>query len=255
MITTGITSQAGINRVKRDFDNADIFRGMMKLDQANIGQFDFMVTGYAMFKWITMPTFMELGNPELCKLFRNLTEKGSTSFEGINDITLQTEDITGGFAGNSFKQATNMKEEFDTFTMKMYEMNGSPIREGLNYWAGGIRDKGYGTAHYQGLVDTIEGGYTAQNHTAELIYIVTNPSLSYNAIEYACLITNIMPTKIPMSHLNYTHGEHSLVNFDLEFTGTKYESKFINEKAVEIVKKYRDLQSYMEFKPKSLELI
>jgi hypothetical protein len=255
MITPGTTTQAGINSITRDFADADLFRGMLKLDQGNMGQYDFMVGGYAMFKWVTMPTFMELGAPDLTKRFRNLTEKGSTSFEGINDISLQTEDVTGGYAGNTFKQVTNMKEEFDTFSMKLYEMNGSPIREAISYWANGIRDKGYGIAHYHGLVDTIEGGYTAKNHTAELIYIVTNPSLSYNAIEYACLITNIVPTKIPMSHLNYSHGEHPLVNFDLEFSGTKYESKFINEKAVEILKNYRDLQSYMDFKPKSLDLV
>lgn len=250
---SNVTSQSNINAISRNFDDADLFRGMLKLDQGNIGQFDFMVGGYAMFKWVTMPTFMELGNPELTKRFKNLTEKASTSFEGINDISLQTEDVTGGFAGNSFKQVTNIKEEFDTFSMKVYEMNGSPIREAIAYWADGIRDKATGLATYHGLVDTIEGGYTARNHTAELIYIVTNPSLSYNAIEYACLITNIMPTKIPMSHLNYSHGDHPLVSFDLEFSGTKYESQYINAKAVEILKNYRDLSTYMDFKPANLD--
>ena len=125
---TKITSHANINGLSRQFDDADLFRNQIKLDQGNIGEFDFAIGGYAMFKWISLPTFMELGNPNLTERFRNLTERGSNSFEGINDITVTTEEITGGFAGNSFKTVTNVKDDFDTFTMKLYELNGHPIR-------------------------------------------------------------------------------------------------------------------------------
>ena len=253
MATKGVTSQYGINSLTKKFDDADLFRNMVKLDQGNMGQYDFMVGGYGIFKWVTMPTFMEIGAPDMCERFKNLTERGATSFEGLNDISVQTDDVTGGYAGNSFKQVTNMKEEFDSFTMKMYEMNGSPIREAITYWLSGIRDKGNGLASYHGLVDTIDGGYTAKNHTAELLYIVTNPSMSYNAIEYACLICNVLPTKIPMSHLNFTHGEHNIVSFDLEFTGVKYESKYINEYAVKVLKNLRSISDYMEFKPGNID--
>lgn len=249
---TKITSQANINGLSRQFDDADLFRNQIKLDQGNIGEFDFAIGGYAMFKWISLPTFMELGNPNLTERFRNLTERGSNSFEGINDITVTTEEITGGFAGNSFKTVTNVKDDFDTFTMKLYELNGHPIREAISYWVDGVRDRGNGLATYHGLVDTIDGGYSAKNHTGEAIYIVTNPAFSANAVQYACLLTNIFPTKIPMSHLNYASGEHPVINFDLEFTANKYESTFINEKAKIILEKHRNITQYHEFRPKSL---
>lgn len=246
------TTQSGILSASKTFDDIDLMRGMFKLDNSNIGNYDIQIGGYAMFKWVNMPTFMELTNPSLTKRFRNLTEKGSTSLDGIQDIAVQSEDITGGLAGNSFKVVTNVKDDFDTFSMKVYELNGSPIREAISYWVDGVRDRGYGTAQYHGIVDTIEGGYSAKNHTAELLYIVTNPSLSYNAIEYACLITNIFPTKIPMSHLNYSHGEHPVISFDLEFTAKKYESKYINQKAVEVLKAQRKLEQYSNYNPGSL---
>lgn len=255
MLTTQTTQSGGLRSVTKTFDDVDLFRGMLKLDNGNIGQYDFMQGGYAVFYWTSMPTFMELGNKTLCDRFRNLSEKGMTSFDGIQDMSATTEDVTGGLAGNSFKQMTNMKDDFDTFTIKVYELQGSPIREAITYWLTGIRDYKYGHATYHGLVDTIDGGYSAKNHTAEGIYIVTDPSLSGNGIEYACLIVNIIPTKIPMSHLNMTHGDHPLVQFDLEFTGVKYESKWINEQAKIILNKKRTIEHYLDYKPKAASLI
>lgn len=246
------TSQSGIRSLTRTFDDVDLFRDMLKLDQGNMSQYDFQVQGYGFFTWVTLPTFCELGNKDLIVRFKNLTEKGMTSFDGIQDMSANTEDVTGGIAGNTFKQMTNMKDEFDSFTIKCYEMVGSPLREAITYWLTGIRDPKSGYATYHGLVDTIDGGYTAKNHTGEIIYVVTDPSGSYNGIEYACLICNIMPTKIPMGHLNITHGEHGLTQMDLEFTGVKYESTYINEKAVEIVKNRRKISSYLEFKPQNI---
>ena len=255
MANTNQTSQSGIRSVTKSFADADLFRGMLKLDQSNIGQYDVMVGGYGVWYWVTMPTFMEKANPDLTKRFRNLTEKGSTSFDGIQDMSVTTEDVTGGIAGNSFKVVTNIKDEFDTFTLKCYEIQGSAIREGIQYWIDGVRDNKYGYATYHGLVDTIDGGYCAKNHTAELIYIVTDPSGSKNGIEYAAFITNIMPTKVPKSHLNVTHGDHPVVQYDLEFTGVKYESVWINEQAKNIIAKKRTIDSYLDFKPNISSLI
>lgn len=248
--TQSLTSQTGIRNVTNNFEDVDLFRGMLKMDHGNIGQYDIMVGGYAQWYWVSMPAFMEIGNPDLTRRFRNLTEKGSTSLDGINDMSVTTEDVTGGIAGNSFKVMTNIKDDFDTFTIKCYEIQGSTIREGLQYWAYGIRDPKYGYARYHGLVDTIDGGYCAKNHTAELIYIVTDPSGSSTGVEYACLITNIMPTKIPMSHMNYTHGDHPVVQLDLEFTGVKYESVWINNQAKTIIKNKMAVESYLSYIPK-----
>lgn len=256
MASTSTTSQSGgLRQVQRAFDDVDLFRGMLKLDNGNMSQYDFMVGGYGVFYWVSMPTFMELGNKQLVDRFRNLTEKGMTSFDGIQDMTANTEDITGGVAGNSFKAMTNMRDEFDSFTIKVYEIQGSAIREAVEYWLTGIRDPKTGYATYHGLVETIDGGYSAKNHTAELIYIVTDPSGASTGIEYACMITNIVPTKVPKSHLNVTHGDHPVVQYDLEFTGVKYESAWINEQAKIIHAKKRQIEHYLDFKPKASSLI
>lgn len=248
-MNSAITSQHGIRSQQRDFSTVDVFRNGPKLDNGRLSQYNFFQGGFAKFFWITLPTFMELGNKDLLTKFKNYTEKGHTSFDGIQDMTANTEDITGGIAGNSFKQMNGLKDEFDSFTIKCYEQIGSPLREALSYWLTGIRDPKSGYATYQGLIDTIDGGYDARNHTAELLYVVTDPSGSENGIEYACFITNIIPTKVPMSHLNMQHGEHQIPEFDLEFTGVKYESTYINQQAKAIYAKNKSIEHYLEYRP------
>lgn len=249
-----ITTQTNIRNCTKSYEDTELFRGMLKLDDANIGQFDPMVSGYATFFWTKLPPFMMVGNRKLTERFRNLTEKGHTSFSGIQDMSITTDDMVGGIAGNGFKLATNMKDDFDGFQMKVYELQGSPVREAIEYWLTGVRDPKSGYATYHGLVDTIDGGYCAKNHTGELLYVVTDPSGSSKGIEYACLITNIMPTKVPRDHLNLNHGDHNLVQFDLDFTGEKYESAAISQKAKILFEKRRKIERYIDFDPKNLKV-
>ena len=162
-------------------------------------------------------------------------------------MQVSTEDVTGGIAGNSFKQVTNMKDEFDTFTMKVYELQGSPYREAIEYWLTGIRDPKSGWATYHGQIQQDGMTYSAANHSGELIYIATDPSGM--KVEYACIVANVIPTKVPKSHLNLTHGEHQMVQMDLEFTGVKYESWWITKKAQEILDAQLTIKHYMSFKP------
>lgn len=245
------TTQSNIKSVTRQFADAELFRGIIKLDDGNIAQFDPKVGGYALFFWTKMPPFMVLANNDLTKRFKNLTEKGATAFEGIQDLQVNTEDVTGGIAGNTFKVVSNSKDEFDTFTIKVYELQGAPIREAIEFWLTGVRDPKSGFAHYQGVVSKIEGGYCARNHTAELLYVETDPTGLSTGVEYACLITNIMPTKVPKSHLNFTHGDHGIVQYDLEFTGVKYESATINSQAKVIIEKNTKIEKYLEYNPKN----
>lgn len=245
------TTQSNLRSVSRQFSDADLFRGILKLDDGNIAQFDPKVGGYATFYWTKMPPFMIAADKDLTTRFKNLTEKGATSFDGIQDLSVATEDVTGGTAGNSFKVVSNAKDEFDTFTIKVYELQGAPVREAVDFWLTGVRDPKSGYAHYNGALDTVVGGYCAKNHTAELVYVETDPTGLAGGVEYACLITNIMPTKVPKAHLNKTDGEHGIVQYDLEFTGVKYESKSINEQAKAILAANFKVEKYLEYTPKN----
>ena len=50
MASANITSQSGGWRsVTKTFEDVDLFRGMLKLDNGNMAQYDFMQGGYAEF--------------------------------------------------------------------------------------------------------------------------------------------------------------------------------------------------------------
>lgn len=247
--TSKRTMQTGLRTQDRMFEDVDLFRGGIKLDNGRLSQYNFFQTGYSKFFWVQMPLFLELSNKDLCTQFKNYTEKGFTSFDGIQDLTAATSDVTGGVAGQTVKIMTGLKDDFDSFTIKVYEQYGSPVRTALSAWLTGIKDHTSGYCHYNGQAETIEGGFDPRNHTGEIIYVVTDPTGLSKGIEYACYICNIVPTKVPMSHLNFSSGDHDIPEIDLEFTGAKYESIYINEVAKKILEKHKLIENYLDFKP------
>ena len=56
-----------------------------------------------------------------------------------------------------------------------------------------------------------------------------------------------MPKASKADHFNYDSGQHPLVQVDLEFTATKYESPQINQVAKALLKKYQVMKSYLKF--------
>lgn len=227
------TQTGGARRVTKSFAQHDMFRGIIRLDDEHIHQYTPFVNGYGVFYWVKGPNFMTAADEAMWMRYKHYTEKGSTSFEGIQDAQIETAGMMGGIAGNEFQVATNAKEDFNNFTIKVHELQGSMIREIMDYWLTGIRDPKSGYAHYHGQARTME--YHMRNHTAELIYIQTDPTGLAKGLEYAAYVTNIIPTKVPKAHLNLNHGDHSISQFDLEFTGIKYESRRINQVARNIL--------------------
>lgn len=251
MTVTGtvFSSQAGGLKQKgvagNDYTTDNLFAGVWQLNQDNLTNFDPFIGGYAFIMWTKLPQFF-LGNETLKKNFQALTEKNFKSFSGIGDMTLQVEDLTTGFAGNAYGVATNIQKENTSFTLTHYELAGSPIRELYQYWVTGIRDPETGLAHYHGQVDDL--GYSAKNHTGELLYVVTDPSGSEKGIEFACYYTNVMPTKVPQDHLNYSSGDHGLVEIQIDFRGNYHQSSEINLMAIEAMKKYRIAKRFGDYK-------
>ena len=234
----------------RSYSSSSIFMGLQRLDQNNLDKIDPFITGFAFFVWTKGPYFIEA---EIWKNFKFLTERNFKSFDGIEDMSLNTDNMQAGFAGNELPIPTNLTRGNTAFTLTHYELAGSPIREGYQYWITGIRDPETGLAHYQGVInkETGAGGermiYSLRNHSAEAIYIVTDPSGASvyegqgcypGAIEFAAYFTNVVPTKVPMGHLNYSSGDQGMQEISAEFVGTFHQSKAVNELAVKILDNY-----------------
>lgn len=251
-LTEGSNSNYQFNNGMRtyvgDATANNFFAGTWDMDQSNLDRYDPYITGYSYIVWTKLPSFMP---SDIRTRFKHFTEKNFKSFDGISDMTLDSEDISMGFAGNSYSAATNLKKSEGTFTLKHQEYAGSPVRELYEYWVTGIRDPETGLANYHGRLGESDCPYySSRFHTGELLYINTDPAGALGgeqSIEFACYYTNVMPTKVPQSHLVYSSGDHSVVEIDQEFKGVWHRSKRVDELAKKMITKKKVLNSFMNY--------
>lgn len=248
MADTTNTLQSNIRQPKDNITQYSLFMGGLNAKNGALTQYSPLKTGYARIFFVRMPAFMKTILPNKTKNFKHILEYGNVGIDGIQNLTMDFEQMTGGYAGRSLDVATLAKDETNEMTVKLYEFQGSPVREYTNMWITGISDPYTGLGHYHGAMDkdpTLV--YSQANHTAEAIYVQTDPTGRENGIEYACMITNMIPKGVKMDHLNYESGTHPIVQTDVTFTATKYESPQINEIAKALITRHKVLRNYLEF--------
>jgi|GEM_PF-2225504 len=209
--------------------NKSFFTGGLNLQQLN---FDPLVTGYAFIIWTKIPKWLETEYPG----FKAMTQKNFKGFDGLGDFELQTQSYQYGFNNNEYNVATGMTKNNTDFTLKHQEYSGSPIKNMYQLWGTGISDPETGIATYArqyGLE------YAAKNHTGELLYIVMRPDVNNvdkKNIEFAAYYTNVLPTKVPLGHLNYSQGDRNLVELDITFKGNLHLSPRIDSFAQKMLR-------------------
>lgn len=233
IVNNNSSFQKGLKGYKGDISNYALFLGGLNTGNAALKQYDPLKTGYARIFFVRMPAFMEDKFPQMTLNARHIFEYGFTRIDGIQNLELQTEQIQGGYANRSFEVGTMSNDGTNNLTIGLYEFAGSPIREFTELWITGIADPITGIGHYHGSTKE----YAQYNHTAEAIYVVTDPSGRSDGIEYACLLTNMMPKSVKKDHFNYQSGTHEIVQVDVDFSASKYESAQINQLAKILVQK------------------
>lgn len=223
--------------------SSNYFQGQFK-SSAPIDR-DPLVTGYAFIKWLKVPGWVEKEFPE----FIAMTEQNFRAISGINDVDMNTVEIQEGFSGsvNKFAGSAAM---FEGFQLTHREYSGSPIRSAYTHWVAGIRDPVTNIATYPKAYPEFE--YTAKNHTGELIYIMTRPDANNNnnakAIEFACLFTMVMPTRIHMGHLNFQAGSNdSAPELEQQFTGVPHIGPAVNQIAIDWFKKTYEFMPMLDY--------
>jgi hypothetical protein len=243
-IQSNIHNSDGNNSVT----NYALFLGGTNVTHDVLTQYDPLKTGYARLFMIRKPTWVNRYLGDKFDKFKHILEYGNTSIQGLGDITVNMNQITGGYTGKSFEIPSVAQDDMNQFSVQVYEFSGSPIREVLHTWINGTTDILTGLTHYNGLVgaDDDNGVPASQaNQTAEFIYVVTDCT-GMNP-EYVCMFANCFPRGINLDPFNYTSGEHELVQTTIEFSCTKYESPQINAVGAALLKKYRILANSMNF--------
>jgi len=225
-------------------NDANFFKGVHNFKTLD---FDPLVTGYAFIFWTKVPAWVLSNFP----YFKQLTQKNFKGFGGLTDMELQTGAHSYGFNANEYHVATNLQKQNTDFTIKHAEYSGSPIKNMYQLWITGIRDPQTGVATYPKLYNT---DYAAKNHTGEIMYVVTRPdadNVGKKNIEFAAYWTNVLPTKIPLQHLNFELGQHDIQDLEISFKGIMHISPKVDQFADELLATAYGFSYQGEFDPKN----
>ena len=233
--------------------NYALFVGGLNVTRDVLKYYDPLRTGYGRLFMVRVPEWLNLSIPSKVKKFKHILEYGNTAVQGIGDIEVSFNDYTGGYAGKSFSIPSVATDGTNTFTVNCYEFSGSPIREVIHTWVNGTTDLLTGLTHYNGHAAT--QGHSENepkilkalqsNQTAEFIYVSTD--VTGTMVEYACLFANCFPANVRNEQFNYTSGSHELVEYNVEFRCTKYESLQINKLGQALLNKYKVLANSLNF--------
>jgi len=237
----------------KNFNDADITKYALFLGGTNVAhdvleKYDPLKTGYGRLFMVRKPIFLDKlysGNgTSMMDVFKHILEYGNTAVSGLNDVNVEFESLKGGYVGKSFEIPTYAQDNTNSFSVKVYEFSGSPIREVLHTWINGTTDLLTGLTTYHGLVNT-ELQAKQSNQTAEFIYVATDNT--GENVEYACFLANCFPKQLNTDVFNYESGSHSLAETTIEFTCTKYESIHINKVACRLLERYKMLANSLNF--------
>ena len=240
-----------IRRNTKSYKDLSYFIGGIDVTQQNLDQMTPYIPGISRLFFHTTPLFMQEGFKDLTDNFKSYIETGYKSVSGIEGLQADFVQISGGFAEQSFENISKITDGSNAISVTLYEQTGSPVREFIETWLTGVRDPRSGIAHYHGLVKKPDGSgsveYAEKNHTGEFIFYDLDPTAHY--LEYACMWAHCFPKGIDKQHLNYQSGSRDVVELSLEFSGTKYESRYINDIAIYYLMQEQLDFNYLNFNP------
>ena len=251
---TASASDDYIRRNTKSYKDLSYFIGGIDVTQQNLDQMTPYIPGISRLFFHTTPLFMQQGFKDLTDNFKSYIETGYKSVSGIEGLNAEFVQISGGFAEQSFENISKITDGSSAISVTLYEQTGSPVREFIETWLTGVRDPRSGIAHYHGLVKkpgdkdgTGSIDYAEKNHTGEFIFYDLDPTAHY--LEYACMWAHCFPKGIDKQHLNYQSGSRDVVELNLEFSGTKYESRYINDIAIYYLMQEQLDFNYLNFNP------
>ncbi len=237
-----VTFQSNIKTHTDDnIDNYAFFLGGLNVTRDALKQYDPLKTGFGRIFMVRQPKFVMEMLPEKLRKFKHVLEYANIGVEGLQNITLDSNPLTGGYTNRQMDVPNIAKDDQTSFTIKTYEFSGSLMREVIQYWINGIADIQSGLSHYNGAKVPV----CQANQSAEFIYVVTDQTGTN--VEYACMFANCVPREIKLDQFNYSAGDHNLVQMDIEFTCTRYMSPQINNLAQALLVKYGILMNSLNF--------
>lgn len=149
--------------------------------------------------------------------FFDLMESTFQEVSGINDISLETDTMTGGFAAINHNFPTSATSATESITLGFQAMHGNVYRAPIQHWLTTILDP-------RTNLSSIDNWDGIHSYAAEMIYINTAPNVGSKngesrkeALEFSAIFDSMYPKSVPLSHFSYTKNSHSFTELSIEF--------------------------------------
>jgi len=206
-------------------------------DFTQIKQFNLMEKGYPMLCVTKIPEFLtQLANANteyatLVNNFRHLLEYDFKGLEGLEDMSVETQEISNNI--NKINIITKVNaQDGGTFSMKFQERQGSVFTRMNELYLRGIKDPRTQVKRYNGLLKTdgtsvLDAGY--ENEIFEFLYFVTDNTA--RSIEKAFLITCAQIQGAELSMYSQERGQIEYQDLNLQFSGFPITNPLVTQKA------------------------
>jgi len=192
-------------------------------DYGNMQQFDMYEGGYQFLKVVSIPKFMkelgavDTGYADLINNYLHILEYDFKGFDGLDNITVDTFDITSGITNVNMISQVHMQSA-SQLTARYYERSGSPLVKTHNLFLTGIKDPRTEVKTYHGLIGGIgshqlDPGF--ENEIFTLLYIVTDNTA--RNVEKAYLLLAAQPNEAEENIYNGQKGEIELKEVNIAF--------------------------------------
>lgn len=187
-----------------------------------------------------------------CIALKTFFEMGCTSYSGTPDLTLNSSQVSIGWADRVYAAPTTAEYGSTSFTMNVLECRGDPLRKGIEYWISGVSDPNVKAAMMNGATD--EYGQllepTLANFTWAFMVVQTDQTLL--TIQDISLWNNCLIGGVDRSNLDWENGTVDIVQpRSIQFTGVYMpdtENPYMQKMAERLLgmrlkyyKRYRDM--------------
>ena len=98
------TIQTGAHQANnKKLRNYSLMLGGLNVTHEVLAQYDPLITGYGRLFMVRSPETMTQLLSDKFKNFKHILEYGNTQVQGLGDVSVDFQQITGGYAGRSFE--------------------------------------------------------------------------------------------------------------------------------------------------------
>ena len=175
--------------------NSKLFNELMQLNRTTSARIQPFMGGRFVIFIGQMPPMMEVLHPTACQYMRVLFTSTVTNVSGFEDNTLEVERVQALTEQGSYGVVTKAGGSTQSITLTFMTMfQGLPIYRFITTWMNYIQNRGSGVSSYPHLTEAAGQPleYHEGNHSMNMAYIVTDPSMRY--VEDGAFCYSMVPT-------------------------------------------------------------